>query len=68
MSDLLKHIKAVNAKNNDDHWVSFSEIREAFPAEAHVEWIAIQIYILYQTHKIDVLVEKGGTELFLRAL
>lgn len=68
MNELLNEMKAAAARHPENQWVSFSEIREAFPSEMHVEWIMIQVYTLYQTNQIDVLIEKGGTEFFLRVL
>lgn len=66
MEALLNEIKRISATQPTDNWVPFSEIRTAYPAEAHVEALMIEIISLLKRGLIDSLVE--GENLFLRPL
>mgnify|MGYP000443872766 FL=1 len=57
MNELLNEMKAAAARHPENQWVSFSEIREAFPSEMHVEPLIIELFYLHSRKKIDLLVE-----------
>jgi len=66
MTDLLNEIKRISAEQNQDQWVPFSEIRDLYPGEYHVEGLVIETTLLLKREVIDVLIE--GENLFFRPL
>lgn len=66
MNELLNELKSATARHPENEWVAFSEIREAFPSEMHVENLIIELFCLYRNHKIDVLIE--GERISFRVL